>query len=199
MAGIPKSSLWPFVVLQMWNSTIIFQKIIIIIFINFTVKLKLLKFALVLLSSSRTVFNSTCHPTSSSKKSNPYRIPNTITSLISYSELCSSHSQVKFCRYIIGAFNLILFLIGLCFQISVAIAVVVPQLDLLISFVGAVFFSTLGLLIPAIVEIVHCWNGNLGRFYWRLIKDILIGLFSIVALVSGAYQSLNQMINGEDS
>ncbi|XP_077291983.1 proton-coupled amino acid transporter-like protein acs [Arctopsyche grandis] len=79
---------------------------------------------------------------------------------------------------------------------TVAIAVVVPQLDLLISFVGAVFFSTLGLLIPAIVEIVHCWDGNLGFFYWRLIKDVLIGLFSIVALVSGAYQSLNEMING---
>ncbi|KAJ0179147.1 hypothetical protein K1T71_004859 [Dendrolimus kikuchii] len=47
---------------------------------------------------------------------------------------------------------------------TVTLAVVVPDLELLIGLVGAIFFSTLGLLIPAVVQTVHRWDRGLGPF-----------------------------------
>ncbi|KAF9405851.1 hypothetical protein HW555_013573 [Spodoptera exigua] len=78
--------------------------------------------------------------------------------------------------------------------ISVAIAAAFPNLELVISFVGAVFFSTLGLLIPAVVDTVYRWENRLGRFNYILWKNTLIGIISIIALFSGAYVSVQGMI-----
>uniref|UniRef100_A0A2H1VHK2 SFRICE_025371 n=1 Tax=Spodoptera frugiperda TaxID=7108 RepID=A0A2H1VHK2_SPOFR len=78
--------------------------------------------------------------------------------------------------------------------ISVAIAAAFPNLELVISFVGAVFFSTLGLLIPAVVDTVYRWENRLGRFNYILWKNTLIGIVSIIALFSGAYVSIQGMI-----
>ncbi|GBP51890.1 hypothetical protein EVAR_47067_1 [Eumeta japonica] len=47
-----------------------------------------------------------------------------------------------------------------------ALAAAVPDLELLIGLVGAIFFSTLGLLIPVVVETVHKWEHDLGTLYW---------------------------------
>ncbi|KAJ0179136.1 hypothetical protein K1T71_004848 [Dendrolimus kikuchii] len=78
--------------------------------------------------------------------------------------------------------------------ISVAIACAFPNLELVISLVGAIFFSTLGLLIPAVVETVYRWDKNLGFCNYVLWKNTIIGLISIVALVSGSYVSILGMI-----
>lgn len=59
---------------------------------------------------------------------------------------------------------------------------------------GAVFFSTLGLLIPAVVDTVYRWENRLGRFNYILWKNTLIGIVSIIALFSGAYVSIQGMI-----
>ncbi|KAH9638120.1 hypothetical protein HF086_014981 [Spodoptera exigua] len=77
---------------------------------------------------------------------------------------------------------------------TVAIAAAFPNLELVISFVGAVFFSTLGLLIPAVVDTVYRWENRLGRFNYILWKNTLIGIISIIALFSGAYVSVQGMI-----
>lgn len=77
---------------------------------------------------------------------------------------------------------------------TVAIGAAFPNLELVISFVGAVFFSTLGLLIPAIVDTVYHWDRDLGFMNYVLWKNSLIGLISIVALVSGAYTSIEGMV-----
>ncbi|CAH2979641.1 unnamed protein product [Chilo suppressalis] len=47
---------------------------------------------------------------------------------------------------------------------TVVVAAAFPNLELVISLVGAVFFSTLGLLIPAIVDTVYHWDK--GRFWY---------------------------------
>ncbi|KAF5306528.1 hypothetical protein FQR65_LT18541 [Abscondita terminalis] len=81
---------------------------------------------------------------------------------------------------------------------TVVIAVAVPNLEPIISLVGAVCFSTLGLLVPAIVETVLHWEGGLGFLYWKLIKNIILGLFAILALVSGTATSIDSLINGKE-
>lgn len=81
---------------------------------------------------------------------------------------------------------------------SVGIAAAVPDLESIIGLVGAICFSILGLFIPAIVEIVLCWDGQLGRFYWKLYKNIILAVIAIFALVSGTYQSISSF-GKEDS
>lgn len=83
-------------------------------------------------------------------------------------------------------------LVGVIFAIGVAIAV--PDLSALISLVGAVFFSTLGIFVPALVDTIIKWEDGLGRYNWILIKNILICIFSVFALVSGGYFSVLEML-----
>ncbi|XP_047989094.1 proton-coupled amino acid transporter-like protein pathetic [Leguminivora glycinivorella] len=79
--------------------------------------------------------------------------------------------------------------------LAVGVAAAFPNLELVISFVGAVFFSTLGLLFPAIIEIVYRWDRGTGRFNYIIYKNILIATVAIVALVSGAYVSVVGLID----
>ncbi|CAH0717462.1 unnamed protein product, partial [Brenthis ino] len=76
----------------------------------------------------------------------------------------------------------------------VAVAVAFPNLELVISLVGAIFFSTLGLLIPAVVDTVYRWEKGLGRFNYILFKNTIIIIISIIALLSGSYVSILGMI-----
>ncbi|KAJ2950819.1 hypothetical protein O0L34_g9090 [Tuta absoluta] len=79
--------------------------------------------------------------------------------------------------------------------ITVAIAAAFPNLELVISLAGAIFFSTLGLLLPAIIDTVYNWDRDLGRFNYKLWKNLIISIISIIALVSGSYVSIAQMID----
>lgn len=74
-----------------------------------------------------------------------------------------------------------------------AFAIAVPDLEPFISLVGAVFFSTLGLLVPAIVEGVFLWPET-GRFHWILIKNIFLAIFAIIALIAGSAVSILNII-----
>lgn len=66
----------------------------------------------------------------------------------------------------------------------------VPRLEPFISLVGAVFFSFLGIFIPAVVETVSCWDGHLGKCFWRVWKNIFLVIVSIAALISGTWVSV---------
>ncbi|XP_062558473.1 proton-coupled amino acid transporter-like protein pathetic [Armigeres subalbatus] len=74
------------------------------------------------------------------------------------------------------------------------IALAVPDLEPFIGLVGAVFFSSLGLLVPCVVETVFLWPNELGTFKWILVKNVIFGAFSIFALVSGSYVSIEEII-----
>ncbi|KAK5643872.1 hypothetical protein RI129_007717 [Pyrocoelia pectoralis] len=78
---------------------------------------------------------------------------------------------------------------------TIAVAVAVPNLEPIIGLVGAICFSTLGILVPAIVDTLLHWEGELGFLKWRLIKNIILGICAIFALVAGTVQSLDQIIN----
>lgn len=78
--------------------------------------------------------------------------------------------------------------------VTVAIAAAFPNLELVISFVGAIFFSSLGLLFPAIIDTVYRWEKGFGKYNYKLWNNIIIALISLIALFSGAYVSIQGMI-----
>ncbi|CAB0040353.1 unnamed protein product [Trichogramma brassicae] len=78
--------------------------------------------------------------------------------------------------------------------LTVSVAMLVPDLDPFISLVGAVFFSVLGICIPAIIETISCWEAHLGVGYWRLWKNAFLVLVSIFALIAGSWISIEQII-----
>lgn len=77
-------------------------------------------------------------------------------------------------------------------SIPVAVAIAVPNLGPIISLVGALCFSTLGLLVPAVIESVTYWEYGLG---WRLWKNIFVILFALLALITGSYASILEIIH----
>lgn len=70
---------------------------------------------------------------------------------------------------------------------TVVVALVVPNLRPVLALVGAVGFSSLGLLFPALVDIVVAWDTASAL---RLAKNLLIIVFWLVALLSGTYSAL---------
>jgi solute carrier family 36 (proton-coupled amino acid transporter) len=75
------------------------------------------------------------------------------------------------------------------------LAIAVPDLEPFISLVGAVFFGSLGLFVPAFIEIVFLQtNGNFGPIQWKLWKNIFLMLFALVAMFAGAFVSIQHII-----
>lgn len=78
---------------------------------------------------------------------------------------------------------------------TVAIAVAIPQLGPFISLVGAVCLSTLGLMFPAIIELVTYWESpGMGSCYWRLWKNFFIILFGILGFITGTITSIEEIV-----
>lgn len=73
---------------------------------------------------------------------------------------------------------------------TVGLAALVPDLEPIIGLVGSICFSTLGVFVPAVVDTILCWEGNLGVLKWKLYKNIFLAVFAIFALVSGTYYSI---------
>lgn len=73
---------------------------------------------------------------------------------------------------------------------SVAIAVSVPHLDLMISLIGALASSAIALIFPPILEVLVQWPDGLGRFKWKLAKNIFILVFGFVGFVAGTATTL---------
>ncbi|KAF5271192.1 hypothetical protein FQR65_LT05336 [Abscondita terminalis] len=73
---------------------------------------------------------------------------------------------------------------------TVAVAAAVPNLEQIIGLVGSICLSTIGFLLPAVVDTILNWENNLGRFNWVLIKNIILGILALVALVSGSIDSI---------
>ncbi|CAK1578018.1 unnamed protein product [Parnassius mnemosyne] len=78
--------------------------------------------------------------------------------------------------------------------LTVVMAVAVPDLELLIGLVGAIFFSTLGLFIPIVVESVHKWERDMGRFKFILWKNTFLMIFYLLVLFSGCYSAIKEII-----
>ncbi|KAH8378789.1 hypothetical protein KR009_001364, partial [Drosophila setifemur] len=72
-----------------------------------------------------------------------------------------------------------------------AIAVALPNLGPFISLIGAVCLSTLGMIVPSVIELaVYHEDPGYGRFKWRLWKNSGLILFGVVGFVAGTYVSI---------
>lgn len=82
--------------------------------------------------------------------------------------------------------------------VTVCIAIAIPNLGGFISLVGAVCLSTLGLIFPAIIDLVTFYEEpGLGRFNIRLWKDAFLIVFGLVGFVSGSYVSILEIARGD--
>lgn len=63
----------------------------------------------------------------------------------------------------------------------------------LIDLVGSIFFSSLGFLVPAVLDIIVTYQEGWGALHWKLIKNVFIILVALFALVSGSYYAILDM------
>lgn len=84
-------------------------------------------------------------------------------------------------------------LIGLSQLLCCGIAVALPNLGPFISLIGAVCLSTLGMIVPAVIELaVYYEDPGYGRFKWRMWKNSGLILFGIVGFITGTYVSIRE-------
>lgn len=76
-----------------------------------------------------------------------------------------------------------------------ALAIAVPDLGPFISLVGAVFFGSLGLFVPAFIECLYLrtYEGY-GKFDWKLWKNLFLMVFALIAMFAGAFVSIKEII-----
>lgn len=83
---------------------------------------------------------------------------------------------------------------GGCVLVMGIVAIIVPQLAPFIGLVGAVFFSFLGLFVPALVETIFRYPNDLGFCRIIMVKNIFLMVFSILALGAGSFVSIKEII-----
>ena len=89
-----------------------------------------------------------------------------------------------------------------CFHIIAAlIALAVPDLDDLISLIGAVASSGLALIFPPLLSILVFWRIRhkchwLGCFPWPVwvVKDVLIATLGVVGSLFGTYAAIRRIV-----
>ncbi|XP_064291987.1 proton-coupled amino acid transporter-like protein pathetic isoform X2 [Plodia interpunctella] len=77
----------------------------------------------------------------------------------------------------------------------VGVASAIPRLELFMELVGAICLSILGLFLPAATETVWRWGKHLGPCYWIVVKNALLTIFSVVAMVSGVAYSVKSIVD----
>lgn len=79
--------------------------------------------------------------------------------------------------------------------VAVLFAVAVPNLGPIISLVGALSLSVVGILLPALIQLSTFWYHTHGiAFKWLFTKNMLLAVFAVVGLVSGTYASIVDII-----
>lgn len=78
--------------------------------------------------------------------------------------------------------------------VTFGIASAVPQLDLLISFVGAFASCALALMLPPIIDLLTLSVEDGGLKWWIVIKNVLIITFGLLGFLTGSYASLRAIV-----
>ncbi|OXA56591.1 proton-coupled amino acid transporter-like protein CG1139 isoform X2 [Folsomia candida] len=83
--------------------------------------------------------------------------------------------------------------------LTFALAVLIPNLGLVISFVGAFCTSVLGLILPPIFSLCTNWGVGYGCGRWMLWKDTALLIFGLVGCIAGTYVSILGIISDAPS
>lgn len=75
-----------------------------------------------------------------------------------------------------------------------SVAMLVPNLGLLISLIGAVCSTSLALVFPLLIEYFVLTRNDKSLDFSTLVKNILLLSFAIVGFLSGGYESLRQIV-----
>lgn len=78
--------------------------------------------------------------------------------------------------------------------ITFVLAIAVPRLELFISLFGAFCLSALGIAFPGLLEMCVLWPDKFGPCKYILIRDILLIISGIFALVLGTFISLQDIV-----
>ena len=60
----------------------------------------------------------------------------------------------------------------------------------MISLIGALSSSAIALIFPPILEMLVQWPDGLGKFKWKIVKNILIIIFGFTGFVAGTITTL---------
>jgi solute carrier family 36 (proton-coupled amino acid transporter) len=79
--------------------------------------------------------------------------------------------------------------------VTFLVAILVPNVGLLISIIGAVCSNSLALVFPVIIEFLVMTRGDQKMSLLHSIKNILILLLALIGFISGAFESIRGIIN----
>ncbi|KAF5276506.1 hypothetical protein FQA39_LY06575 [Lamprigera yunnana] len=77
--------------------------------------------------------------------------------------------------------------------IAILIAVAIPSIVPFMSLVGAICFSTAGIIMPMIINILTFWN-EIHYNYYKIAKCIVVFLFGVLAMISGTVTAIIDII-----
>ncbi|XP_052747767.1 proton-coupled amino acid transporter-like protein pathetic [Galleria mellonella] len=77
-----------------------------------------------------------------------------------------------------------------------SIAIAFPNIGNLMGLLGAFCLSNMGFIFPAIIEVLVIWESpGLGRFKWRLYKNILVMIIGVLLFIAGTYSNLKGLVS----
>lgn len=80
---------------------------------------------------------------------------------------------------------------------TVLLAIALPNLGPFITLIGAVCLSTLGMMFPAIIELVAFWNHpDYCDSKWFLYKNGFLIVFGVLGFVTGTIVSIQEFSEG---
>ncbi|XP_022124023.2 proton-coupled amino acid transporter-like protein pathetic [Pieris rapae] len=79
--------------------------------------------------------------------------------------------------------------------LCVSLAVAVPSIGPLMSVIGALCFSLLGLIAPAFIEVVTYWEIGYGPYKYLIWKNVFVLIFGLFALIFGTKLAIIGIIN----